>query len=594
MLTRWNPDVTDLPPDGGRMFDTLEHLDFQDPEQYARALKLRQLELPFVVVNTPNMLEVVDKWADTNSLLRRFGDTAYGATSSHANHLMYYRGRGRDEIRNREEWNAVVRGAVQNLGHEEDDNLQPAQRPATRTKGEAEARAKGYTYRHPPPIKSSMTFGQWVQNNVELRSRVERAANEISRARTPAGTVPGTIAEAAAALPDHPLRPYFGAALTLLHRSTGTTAAAPADGKGGGEWPWWWWPLNATDVNAAQWYPRAYLEFGDDHDDGQKPPGQDIHLFRSKEHNPATDLFLSNRGDIRGLHCRFGTAGTIAEAHWDGHLNYVAMLGGAKRYILTPPSECKHLAIMPDGPSARHVGYDGSDLRTLYTPGLESCADYAAGRGLETVLRQGEVLYIPSYWVHWIVSLTDNYQCNCRSGTSPTALADLESLGICLTPEDQRPPDWKSAVQPQRWWETPQNWHAEEEAAAMQEVESVYGPALLALARGEAVTATPPPAAENSYMKAAVATAERVAGNPTLALPPSPVPHVAREADAAELRRAVQAAASVHTQGVSVGIGASAVVVVGLLVLLVLWRRQAARRSHSPSYTPVPAPHLSP
>lgn len=35
---------------------------------------------------------------------------------------------------------------------------------------------------------------------------------------------------------------------------------------------------------------------------------------------------------------------------------------------------------------------------------------------VETVLKAGEVLYIPSFWFHYIISLQKSAQCNVRSG----------------------------------------------------------------------------------------------------------------------------------------------------------------------------------
>lgn len=77
---------------------------------------------------------------------------------------------------------------------------------------------------------------------------------------------------------------------------------------------------------------------------------------------------------MQGINCRFGSRGIIAEAHYDGGRNFVAMLKGtndmrhshstgrficndeitlsfrllphaigAKRYVLLPPSECSLL-----------------------------------------------------------------------------------------------------------------------------------------------------------------------------------------------------------------------------------------------------------
>lgn len=35
---------------------------------------------------------------------------------------------------------------------------------------------------------------------------------------------------------------------------------------------------------------------------------------------------------------------------------------------------------------------------------------------IDTILKAGEVLYIPSHWFHYIVSLQKSAQCNVRSG----------------------------------------------------------------------------------------------------------------------------------------------------------------------------------
>jgi len=37
-------------------------------------------------------------------------------------------------------------------------------------------------------------------------------------------------------------------------------------------------------------------------------------------------------------------------------------------------------------------------------------------KSVDTVLKAGEVLYIPSHWFHYITSLQKSAQCNTRSG----------------------------------------------------------------------------------------------------------------------------------------------------------------------------------
>ena len=91
------------------------------------------------------------------------------------------------------------------------------------------------------------------------------------------------------------------------------------------------------------------------------------------------------------------------------------MLKGAKRYILNPPSACKKLGIITDSkhPSYRHSAIDWSDLQQARS------FDFGHVQAIDTIVRTGEVLYIPSFWFHYIVSLRYSVQCNTRSGTPP-------------------------------------------------------------------------------------------------------------------------------------------------------------------------------
>lgn len=77
------------------------------------------------------------------------------------------------------------------------------------------------------------------------------------------------------------------------------------------------------------------------------------------------NFFVTDAEANKGIQCRFGMRGVIAEAHYDGGRNMVAMLKGAKRYILAPPTACQRLSIIPDRrhPSFRHSTADWSDAR---------------------------------------------------------------------------------------------------------------------------------------------------------------------------------------------------------------------------------------
>ncbi|GLE02383.1 hypothetical protein PINS_up011221 [Pythium insidiosum] len=124
------------------------------------------------------------------------------------------------------------------------------------------------------------------------------------------------------------------------------------------------------------------------------------------------DLFLRDRADAqrKGLRCRIGVRGIVSEGHIDAGLNMVAMVRGAKRYVLSPPSVCGCLGLLPSGPSARHTAIDWDRVARERTAPHFDCP------ATEAVISAGDVLYIPSYWYHHIVALDASIQCNARSG----------------------------------------------------------------------------------------------------------------------------------------------------------------------------------
>lgn len=125
----------------------------------------------------------------------------------------------------------------------------------------------------------------------------------------------------------------------------------------------------------------------------------------------ADQLYIVEPEEQKGIHCRFGMKGVIAENHFDGSRNAIVVLGGSRRYILAHPNQCDKLALYPKGhPSARHSAVDWSQ------PDLQAFPQFAAARGNEVVLTAGQVLYLPTEWFHFIVSLELNFQCNTRSG----------------------------------------------------------------------------------------------------------------------------------------------------------------------------------
>ena len=86
------------------------------------------------------------------------------------------------------------------------------------------------------------------------------------------------------------------------------------------------------DASAAHWYLMTASE---------KDPfiERDLKIFRRFKKS----WFIIRPSQYRGIHCRFGQPGIVAEAHYDGGRNMIAMLKGHKRYVLMHPRECQNV-----------------------------------------------------------------------------------------------------------------------------------------------------------------------------------------------------------------------------------------------------------
>jgi len=158
-------------------------------------------------------------------------------------------------------------------------------------------------------------------------------------------------------------------------------------------------------------------------------------FFRSGQDN----FFVFNFDENKGIQCRFGERGVTAATHYDSGRNSIAMIKGAKRYILSPPRGCEKLSIETDKkhPSFRHSLLNFAQIKGCsdekYVQGEdgmeEKLALAATAPTVETILSEGEILYIPSYWFHYIISLQTSVQCNSRSGQPDEDKYDTSLFG---------------------------------------------------------------------------------------------------------------------------------------------------------------------
>jgi hypothetical protein len=95
---------------------------------------------------------------------------------------------------------------------------------------------------------------------------------------------------------------------------------------------------NKLPNNTKHYYFHANAPIGD-----KKSTfvARDLKFFSTSQEN----FFITNVPANKGIQCRFGMRGIIAETHYDGGRNMVAMLKGQKRYILSPPYACKYLGL---------------------------------------------------------------------------------------------------------------------------------------------------------------------------------------------------------------------------------------------------------
>jgi len=195
--------------------------------------------------------------------------------------------------------------------------------------------------------------------------------------------------------------------------------------------PGWKPPTENVKLSYPDWYQKAKA-LEDDPDssstaehyyfrlNGGKGGGEqsDEWLFDELtffENNKQNDVFMVDPASARGINCRFGPRGTIAELHYDESRNIILILHGQKRYILAHPDQCINMELYPYGhPSARHSRINWSDPESWLNDG----ENFRNGMMNEVVLDAGDAMYLPTHWFHFIVSLSINYQCNARSGTT--------------------------------------------------------------------------------------------------------------------------------------------------------------------------------
>lgn len=206
------------------------------------------------------------------------------------------------------------------------------------------------------------------------------------------------------------------------------------------DWTYDLWSKHAQYADAVSLppdQPHFYWQSGIPAEERHRPSSQWTFVSRDLPSlsTPTDNFFVFHVNEQKGIQCRFGERGVVAATHYDGGRNMVAMIKGAKRYILSPPNQCSKLGIFTKvrSPIYRHSLLNFGHIQYLRNNSINNTTTTATAsamseeerawleraatsQAVETVLKQGEVLYIPSHWFHYIISLQKSAQCNVRSG----------------------------------------------------------------------------------------------------------------------------------------------------------------------------------
>ena len=161
-------------------------------------------------------------------------------------------------------------------------------------------------------------------------------------------------------------------------------------------------PGEAGDEAAFKPYMRAWF-FSEDHpqleEDFPNPPPYFPDKFKGVDKSlqpPFTWLFLGPQGAYSPLHRDIWF--TCA---------WMAQLQGRKRFVFFPPAELNRVYSKAADKSEVYL-----DLRN---PDRAAFPEYDQANALECILEEGDVVYIPSKWPHYVecltlsVSLTSNF-----------------------------------------------------------------------------------------------------------------------------------------------------------------------------------------
>ncbi|KAG6437944.1 hypothetical protein SASPL_102875 [Salvia splendens] len=115
------------------------------------------------------------------------------------------------------------------------------------------------------------------------------------------------------------------------------------------------------------------------------------------------DYCFAGGGEIRSLNAWFGPSGTVTPLHHDPHHNILAQIAGKKYIRLYSPSSSEELYPHTETMLCNSSQVDLDDIDKEEFPKILDLGF------IDCILEEGEMLYIPPKWWHYVRSLTKSF-----------------------------------------------------------------------------------------------------------------------------------------------------------------------------------------
>jgi hypothetical protein len=125
-----------------------------------------------------------------------------------------------------------------------------------------------------------------------------------------------------------------------------------------------------------------------------------------------------------------GSGGSRTVAHHDWSHNFYVVVTGSKRFVLYPPNVTSDLYVYPYLHS--HATKLQPDVLSLSS--CRSFPRFPVGKGIEVVLTAGDVLYIPPFWFHDVLSIEPSMTLAVWSPSRDDGLSEaMLQMGLPVT-----------------------------------------------------------------------------------------------------------------------------------------------------------------